>query len=543
MRTILLTLFMAVVSTAFERHGASLDSLRAVLGQRSRYVDLKQRDLRKLKTQLHNADTPQEELLILNSICREYSTFQFDSAMVYVGKMADIAERNNARDYMERASIHKAFLLTTSGLFHEAIQTLDNVNRKNLPQSLLNDYFTAYEWAYGMLAEYSARSEYSDGYYEKEKAYQDSIISVLKPQSSECYYWQAEKAYRAEKFNDAKSLYLRSLKDTPKNERRYAQVAFGLALTELSLGDSSAYRNWLIEAAISDQICPLKENLAIQELALELSNDSNPDLETANDFLHVALEDAMFYGNRLRLIEVSRKIPDIVRSYEIQLQRSNRNKSIVIYCMTAFALLLVIAAFVVTREHRKLTASRKGLQQANEELKNANARIKSTNTKLEATIAEVKNQKLVTENCITLFMELTAAYINKLNVFQATVQRKIKANQVEELRRYSNPSRMTDAEAKEFFINFDQAFLKAFPGFIDKFNALLAENKRIVLNEGELMNIDLRIFALIRLGIKDSSKIAVLLNYSPQTIYNHRSTIKGYAINKDTFESDVIHLN
>lgn len=543
MRAVLFILFIAAASLVFDCHGASLDSLRAVLRQRTHYVDLKQRDIQRLKTQLHNADTPQDELHILNSICHEYSTFQFDSAMVYVDKMADIAEQNNAQDYMERASIHKAFLLTTSGLFHEAIDILDNVNRGNLPQSLLNDYFTAYEWAYGMLAEYSAKSDYSDGYYEKEMAYQDSIISVLKPQSSESYYWQAEKAYRTAKFNDAKRLYLLSLKDIPKNERRYAQVAFALALTELSLGNHSAYRNWLIEAAISDQICPLKENLAIQELALDLSNDSNPDLETANNFLHVALEDAMFYGNRLRLIEASRKIPDIVRNYEIQLQRSNRNKSIVIYCMTAFALMLVIAALVVIKEHRKLTASRKGLQQANEDLQNANVQIKSTNSKLEATIAEVKQQKLVTENCITLFMELTAAYINKLNVFQTTVQRKIKANQVEELRRYSNPSRMTDAEAKEFFINFDQAFLKAFPGFIDKFNALLAEDKRIVLNEGELMNIDLRIFALIRLGIKDSSKIAVLLNYSPQTIYNHRSTVKGYAMNKDTFENDVMHLN
>lgn len=521
---------------------ADLDSLRRVLRDRSVYMDLKQRDIDKIKLQFGQTESVQEKLHLLNSLYREYSTFQFDSAMVYVNRMQEIAGQNNIREYSERAAIHKAFLLTTSGLFHEAIGILDAVNRQDLPPTLLPEYFIAYEWAYSMLAEYAAETEYAQRYYKKELEYQDSLVETLKPGTAESYYWRAEKSYRVGDFKAAREMYLKSLKGVRQNERRYAQSSYGLALTELALGNPSAYRNWLIEAALSDQVCPLKENLAMQELALDLSNDPEPDLKSANDFLHYAVEDAMYYGNRLRLIEISQKIPGIVRNYELQLQDTNRHKSIIILVMMILAALLGTAIFIVVREHKKLINSRKEVQQTNDELKDANAEIKSANLKLESSIIEVKRQKLVTENCITLFMELTAAYINKLNVFQATVQRKIKANQVEELRRYTNPSKMTDAEAKEFFINFDQALLRTFPNFIRQFNNLLIPENRIVLNEGELLNLDLRIFALIRLGIKDSSKIAVLLNYSPQTIYNHRSTVKSHAINRDTFERDIARI-
>lgn len=534
---VLVSIFFSAIYVSAKTPG--LDSLNRVLEKRPVFMELKQRDFDRLKSRLNHADNDEERLSLLNDIYLEYSTFHFDSAMIYLNRMDEVASRGGNREYSDRVRIYKAYLLTTSGLFHEALDCLSQVNRSKLSENLLDEYFLSYEWVYGMLAEYSANSGYASEYYMKEMAYQDSLISTTPQNTSINRYWRAEKAYRTKDYHAARQLYLKALENVPVNERLYAQITFGLALTETALGNQKGRREWLIKAAISDQECPLKENLALQELALDISMEPKADLETANRYLHYSLEDAMFYGNRLRLMEISQKVPSIVSNYEKQLQTANKSRDYIILGFGILALFLIIAICYALREHKKLQRSRKQLEENYNALNHAKEDMEASNKQLSTAVKETRKQKKLAENCISLFMELTAAYINKLNVFQTTVQRKIKAKQVDDLIRYTNPSRMTDAEAREFFINFDQTFLHAFPNFVEKFNALLMPDKQIVLAEGEMMNLDLRIFALIRLGVKDSSKIATLLNYSPQTIYNHRSSVKYRAINRETFESDV----
>ena len=146
------------------------------------------------------------------------------------------------------------------------------------------------------------------------------------------------------------------------------------------------------------------------------------------------------------------------------------------------------------------------------------------------------------EDYVSLFMDLCAAYINKLNKYQELVERKVKAKQTDDLLKLANATRLSETDAKEFFLNFDTAFLNLYPGFIEAFNALLREGEEIRPKKGEVLNTELRIFALIRMGIKDSSKIATLLFYSPQTIYNHRSVVKGRAKQREDFEKQVENI-
>ena len=157
------------------------------------------------------------------------------------------------------------------------------------------------------------------------------------------------------------------------------------------------------------------------------------------------------------------------------------------------------------------------------------------------------NKELVTTNhtreeYVSLFMDLCAAYIDKLNKYQDLVKRKVKAKQTDDLLKLVNATRLSDTDAKEFFVNFDTAFLNLYPNFIEAFSALLREDEKIIPKRGEILNTELRIFALIRMGIKDSSKIATLLFYSPQTIYNHRSAVKNRAKMRDSFEKQVEEL-
>lgn len=138
-------------------------------------------------------------------------------------------------------------------------------------------------------------------------------------------------------------------------------------------------------------------------------------------------------------------------------------------------------------------------------------------------------------------MDLCSSYIDKLNKFRETIKRKIQTGQIDEVYKMTNSTQSIESEVDNFLRNFDRAFLTLFPGFVEEFNRLLTEEGKIVLKKGELLNAELRIFALIRLGINESSQIATFLRYSPQTIYNYRTRIKKRAIvEKDNFEEAIL---
>lgn len=240
------------------------------------------------------------------------------------------------------------------------------------------------------------------------------------------------------------------------------------------------------------------------------------------------MEDAMFYNNRLRLLEIARKFPSIVRSYQKQNLIKSKRLQWSLICISILSIGLVISLIYIYRQMRQLHKRRKVLDDMNQELQHLNKALVDTNH--------------TREEYVSLFMDLCAAYIEKLNKYQDLVKRKVKAKQTDDLLKLVNATRLSDTDAKEFFMNFDTAFLNLYPGFIAEFNSLLREGEDIVPKKGELLTTELRIFALIRMGIKDSSKIATLLFYSPQTIYNHRSAVKNKARKRDDFEKQVEEL-
>lgn len=528
----LMTLCVLCLMTALS-WGDTLDSLDTVLAQRDKYVAAKQHSLAQLSHRLNMSVSVEEQLFVLKTLAAEYSTFCFDSAMVYTNRLNSLAVSSGKKEYECYSRIARASLLTTSGLFPEAIGCLDSINRKMVNDAMLPDYFKTYEWAYSMWAEYAAKSPYASKYYAKELAYQDSLINVLPTGTVEHNYWQGEKAYRIGDYEAADKFYHKAFAHVRQNERLYAQTAFGLALTAEAKGNSEKYVNYLILAVISDQICPLKENLALQVLALDIAKSENPDYKRANRYLQIALEDAKFYGNRLRMLEIAQKIPHIVTSYEGQLEQANNRQHIIIIVVGILALFLILAVAASVSFMRRLHRERLLLQQTGKELKTANEKVNLSNM-------ELREQTRLRESCISLFIELTAAYINKLNVYQTTVQRKVKANQTADLLKLTNPLRMSELDAREFFMSFDKTFLRTFPNFIVDINALLNEEKNF--KQSDSLNLHLRILALMRLGVRDSSKIATLLNCSQQTVYNLRSTVKAKAKNKESFDSDLMKV-
>lgn len=236
----------------------------------------------------------------------------------------------------------------------------------------------------------------------------------------------------------------------------------------------------------------------------------------------------MFYNNRLRMLEIAKKFPPIVNTYQNKWVEKNKVLVRAVYFISFLSILLVLAVLYIFRQFKLLSGQRAIVTDMNLQLKELNSELMKTNR--------------TREEYVSLFIELCASYIDKLNKYQDLVKRKVKAKQFDDLLKTTNSSKMSDSDARQFFVNFDTAFLTLYPNFVSEFNMLLREGEEIVPSKGDILNTELRIFALVRLGIKDSSKIATLLFYSPQTIYNYRTAVKNKAKNRDEFEEQVKKL-
>lgn len=505
-----------------------LQRLDRELAKRSEHKMRKEHSIDSLKARLHPRMSNVERLGIYNRLYEEYLTFNYDSTMRYVDRAADVASRLGGYDRMASVRIHKALSLATSGQFSQAVQLLDGVNAALLPDKLREEYYTACEWTYGVWGEYSEGSSYSDAFREKSLIYLDSLISVTAVNTPEYSYRLAERALREHDYEKARDLYLLALEHTPLNSRLYAQAAYALGIAYKELGDMNNYRKWLINAAISDQVTPLKENLALQQLA-QLLTDEDGDIPRANRYLEYSLEDAIFYNNRLRMVEIAEKILQITSVYQEQIYAQNGRMRIYLGVIGLLAVGLAVAMIFAAIERRKLARSKDLVTEYNSQLSKLNEKLNATN----------RNR----EQYVSLFMDLCAAYIDKLNKYRQTVFLKLKARQYDDLQRLSDGrGRPSEAELREVFFNFDSAFLRLYPDFIEKFNALLRPGEGIYPKHGELLSPDLRIFAMIRMGITDSTKIATLLFYSPQTIFNRRTQVRNRALERNNFETQVAEI-
>ncbi len=520
---ILMLIFFHLPSMAEDEDLARLDY---EISRRETYQKQKQSRMDSLFHLTLIKDAKEERLKIYEKLFQEYLTFNFDSAMLYVNRAEMLVEPTDSYDIQSKVQIHRALSLATSGHFSHAINILAGIESGKLSRKVREEYFAACEWTYGVWAEYSDKRSVAPELTQKSLVYLDSLIDVSDEASPEYSYRIAEKYLRKKDYKSAENEYLSALGRVPVNSRLYAQAAYALALTYKGLGDRENYRKWIINAAVSDQKVPLKENLALQQLAMYLNNEEG-DLERANAYLKLALEDAIFYNNRLRMLEVAEKIPDIANVYQETIGRQNIRLKWLVGVIAFLILILGAVVVLIYRQRQAVSRSKDALIDLNEKLQQLNMQLNQTN----------KSR----EQYVSLFMDLCAAYIDKLNRFPMFL--KLKVKQLDDLNsvadRYVRP---TEAETREMFKNFDTAFLRLYPDFIKEFNSLLQPDKHVAPKKGELLNTDLRIYALVRMGITDSNKIATLLFLSPQTIFNHRTQVRNKALNRETFEKEVAEI-
>lgn len=522
-----LLLFMIGVSSVFASDDTRklYDELDALLLRRDEFCRAKEARIDSIKNLKDEMNSYSGLFGLYNDVFLEYYTYRSDSAFYYLSLAEKMAVRTSVEKYIDMCKINRSLLLATTGYFSQSLEVLNEIERDRLDPSLMFDYYSAYEWVYSVWSEYSADDTFAVDFRNKEMLYNDSILQVLEPTSKEFMYWSGELNARKGNQYEAQKFYEKALEGLRVDTRLYACVTCGLAFAYKKQGNMKDYEKSLIMSAISDITCPLKENLSMQELAMFLYQSPEPDLVRANKYINYSMEDAMFYNNRLRMLEIAKKFPPIVNTYQNKWIDKNRILVRSIYFISFLGGLLVIAMLYIFRQLKLLRAQRSIVTNMNMQLKELNSELLKTNR--------------TREEYVSLFIELCAAYIDKLNKYQDLVKRKVKAKQVDDLLKIANSSKMSDSDARQFFVNFDTAFLTLYPNFVSEFNMLLREGEEIAPTKGEILNTELRIYALVRLGIKDSSRIATLLFYSPQTIYNYRTMVKNKARNREEFEEQV----
>ena len=531
MRTfpIFMLLVLLTTSPVYAKPQNDLASLDSVLSIRDTFLKNKKRRIDSIKSRIPVNAPIMDKLKGYDRLYEEYLTLSFDSAMKYINLAEKLVSDTGDYDLNAKVKIHKSMSYATSGHFSQAIDELKKIQSSCLSDTLLEKYYQAYQWTYGLWAEYSQDKTFAPIYYRNSKTYLDSLIQVTPRNTSLYNYRIAEKALMFNHdFETAKKNYLKVVDKEPKNSRLYAQSAFALAQAYNNLQDRANYRKWLINAAISDQMIPLKENLALQDVALLIKNEDG-DLERANAYLTYSLNDALEYNNRLRILEIGKKLPAIATAYQETVLAKNKQLHLYLVTIVIIVIILIIAIAIIIEQKRKIRNRNVTLSTFNDQLKVFNKQLQETNRSR--------------EQYVNLFLNLCAGYIDKYNRMQLTVTSKVKAGQYNELQKLLQAnSRPSEAELREVFFNFDTAFLRLYPDFIKNVNTLLQPDKAICPKSSELLNANLRILALIRMGITDSTKIATLLFYSQQTIFNRRTEMRNRAINRDSFEKEIMDI-
>lgn len=519
-----------------------LDSLLNVLDKTieksETYVQIKENRLRGLKEEAGRAHPLSIERYNLNiRIYWEYKAYRSDSALHYLNENIVLVRQTKDKEREIETQLKLSNLLSSTGMYMEAADILKYINRGTLPSRFLGNYYACYEHVYAEAAA-SAMPRYqpmSSRYFALGRTYRDSMLITLDP-SSDTYLWIRENQLKEQKkYDEALDFNDRRMSEASFGTPQYALVAYQRFRLLQSMGKGDEHLNYLVLSAISDVRSAIKEQSSLMVLA-ELLH-SKGDLKRAYAYINFSWEISQFYKTRMRSWMNITPLSMINGSYQDIIKQQNRKLTIYIISVALLALLLVIALIYIYRQMKALSVAKKGLQEMNEELELVNHHLRTTNL-------ELSESNLIKEAYIARFFKLCSVYVDRLQAYRKLVNKKLQRGQVAELLKMTHLSNdIVTVEVQELYANFDSAFLHLFPNFVESLNQLLLPEERIVLKSDELLSTELRIFALIRLGIKDSSQIAELLHYSVNTIYNYRSRVKNKAQgSRDDFEDLVAKI-
>ena len=534
---------------ALEENRKLLHSLDSLLEQQDLFVRVKEERIKQLKMQYSRVKDVKELYAMNRMVYLEYRVYDADSALHYINKNIQLAQQTNNRTWEVVSLLEQSFVLTSSGLLTEALKAVSDIQPEELPQNLRSEYFGRLCTLYSRLRDYSSEnSQLSEHYNNLQKAFRDSVYLTATP--DELRYWncRAWLYLGTPEIEPVKQAFEENKQTLSNDSRKYSIATYNLSAIYRSENNESKYLENLILSAMADIRSVNGDIGSLQEIAEYLFKHG--EIDRAYNYILYCSQKAMLFHNRIRIVKMSHLQNQIYKAYQEQ-NRTQQKRLQASLIAVSFLFLVLIGAFLFIRKqmHRlkeanlkldstnqKLSVNMDALSTAHQRLEEVNMQLKDLNTQLQEVNDQLRESNYVKEEYIGYVFNMCSLYINKQEEQRKMLARKIKTGQLDDLYKTVNSSSFVANELKEFFYTFDSVFLKLYPKFIEQFNTLLQEDERICPKEGELLTPELRVFALIRLGITDSGKIANFLHYSAQTVYNYRLKVRNKSLlSKDEF--------
>lgn len=512
----------------------TLKELDDVISRQEEIESAKDSYIELIKGRYSEAMSPDEKYTILDELYNEYYNYNIDSAIFYARTKLDIAFDAAEQDLVDDAILDIADRYVMSGMYLAAHDIISEISADRLDVLLVPRYYHIWHSLYTGLEDGCDDLVQKTEYRKLKQQYREQLFSLLGKDDISRLYVMADiyvDEGRADELLD--TLNAKFNEDIPIHDK--AVLSYIYANISDSYGHDDDATLYFAKSAIFDLMTPVHEYKSLYELASKLYDAG--DIKRAYRYISRSINDAITANALINIQSINRSLPIISRSYHTQMLHNRRQLSVLSGILGIMAVLLIGAVIVTLKEQRKARQAEKRTSEINEELK-------AINRKMEEYILLLKESNNIKEIYIGRYIDLCSEYIGRMERYRSMLNRTARTEGFEAVRNALKSSEFIDKELNEFYEQFDATFLQLFPDFIKDLNALLQSDKRIELKTRDgIMTTELRIFALIRLGITDSVKIAEFLRRSVSTVYNYRVKMRNAALNsREDFEKQIMGI-
>ncbi len=525
-----LLLLITINSPGIRSASTPLDTmlvkLDTYLENSRRYIKQKETQINACRKKLTTASSDEKRYEASIGLFEEYKSYKYDSAYSYAHLSLQLAERLQHQGYMAESNCAIAFCLVSSGLFKEAFDVIQKIDITHAPTIHQITYYSLYSRLYYDIADYNHEAPFQEEYIGKGSLYTDSLLALLPEHSPEWWYATGQRQMKERQYDACIYSFKTLLQRNDIDPHTEAIISSSLGWVYWAQNDKERAMIYLIHAAIGDICSATKETTALRVLASLLYERG--DINRANKYVKIALEDANTYNARHRKIEIGSILP-IIEQDRFNIVKKQRN--ILIGGVSLFILLFLLlftATLIIYKQMKKLRIARHTIEERNRQLQDTNNQLSEANN--------------IKDEYIGYSFYLNSEYIEKMEFLYKTINRKIAARQFDDLRSSFKESTLNH-ERDNMYASFDETFLKLFPGFIHAYNRLFPAEESSRNENGNSLTPEMRIFALIRLGICESERIAKFLNYSVHTINTYKTRVKNKSIvSNELFEAKIMEI-
>lgn len=508
----------------------NIDSLISVLEHKMEkqkvFDKAKENQIKRLLDDYFKTNVLEEKIRVNDELFKLYQYYNFDNSLKYIEKNIELANQLNNKILINDAILKMSMVLVNTGRYKESIDALSEIDRNSLQKTLFENYFYALKEGYSGLAYSTSVKSRQLKYNHLYNIYKDSLYLELKPNSDEALRLKEKESRDSRNIEMAFKINNNRLEKVSIGTRLFSLITFERSLLYEMTGNQIKQKEYLILSAISDIQASVKDNASLVTLAKILFNEG--DIDRAYRYINFSYDDAEFFNSNLRFVNIANTMPLITKAYEDKSAKQKKQLQELVISIGLLSIFLIFAIYSLYKQVVKVSKARNELKILNEDLKSLYDKLSKVDK--------------IKEHYIGSFLNLYSEYISKLDSYRKLVSKYVNSNQMNALLKLSKSKQLIDEELEIFNKNFDESFLHIHPNFIESVNKLLKPENQLSIHNSSKLNTELRILALIKLGITRSSNIAKILRFSVNTIYNYRAAINNRALDKDTFEDSLKYI-